>query len=193
MKILIRILLIMVLLMSVACSSIGVRSDLEDLSQLGGLNVDLDSNDIMDAAYGGTNKDTSSDTGVPYITAGVWSVGSISSQAELVTDTSGVITLTVHAVNYGSDTGKANIPDGACDAAADVGNWVVLISSVADAYQMTSDDETNQFIIAANAAALTANDELDVDGTMVSVMCIAAELWKVTGYMGAIPTDGGAP
>uniref|UniRef100_A0A6M3J1J5 Uncharacterized protein n=1 Tax=viral metagenome TaxID=1070528 RepID=A0A6M3J1J5_9ZZZZ len=119
--------------------------------------------------------------------------GYVSGQANTLTDTSGVITLTVNAVNYGSDTGKANIPDGACDAAGDVGNWVVLISSVADAYQMTSDDETNQFIIAANAAALTANDELDVDGTMVSVMCIAAELWKVTGYMGAIPTDGGAP
>ena len=125
---------------------------------------------------------------------GDWATtGYVSGQANTLTDTSGVITLTVNAVNYGSDTGKANIPDGACDAAADVGNWVVLISSVADAYQMTSDDESNQFIIAANAAALTANDELDVDGTMVSVMCIAAELWKVTGYMGAIPTDGGAP
>lgn len=41
-------------------------------------------------------------------------------------------------------------------------------------------------------AALTANDELDVDGTMVSVMCIAQDLWKVTGYMGDIPTDGDA-
>jgi len=125
---------------------------------------------------------------------GDWATtGYVSGQANTLTDTSGVITLTVNAVNYGSDTGKANIPTGACDAAADVGNWVVLISSVADAYQMTSDDESNQFIITANAAALTANNELDVDGTMVSVMCIAAELWKVTGYMGAIPTDGGAP
>ena len=118
--------------------------------------------------------------------------GYVSGQANLVPDTSGVFPLTVNAVNYGSDTGDADIPDGACNAAADVGNWVVLISSVADAYSLTSDDASNQFIITANAAALTAGNELDVDGTMVSVMCIAAELWKVTGYMGAIPTDGEA-
>jgi hypothetical protein len=125
------------------------------------------------------------------VTGDIKASGSISGQAEVLTDTSGAITITVNAVNYGTDTGDADIPDGACDAAGDVGNWVVLISSVADTYSLTSDDASNQFIIAANAAALTAGDELDVDGTMVSVMCIAAELWKVTGYMGAIPTDGG--
>lgn len=118
--------------------------------------------------------------------------GDISGQANFQTDASGGITLTVNAVNYGTDTGDADIPDGACDAAGDVGNWVVLISSVANTYSLTSNDASNQFIIAANAAALDAGNELDVDGTMVCVMCIAAELWKVTGYMGDIPTDGGA-
>lgn len=108
------------------------------------------------------------------------------------TDASGDITMIVNAVNYGTDTGDADIPDGACDGAEDVFNWVVLISSAADAYALTSNDASNQFVIAANAAALTAGNELDVDGTMVCVMCIAPDLWKVTGYMGAIPTDGGA-
>lgn len=112
-------------------------------------------------------------------------------QANLQTDTSGDITITVNAVNYGTDTGDANIPATACDAAEDVGNWVVLITAVADTYSLTSDDTENKFVIAANAAALPADNELDVDGTMVSVMCIAQDLWKVTGYMGAIPTDGG--
>lgn len=125
------------------------------------------------------------------VTGDIKASGSISGQAEVLTDTSGAITITVNAVNYGTDTGDADIPDGACDAAGDVGNWVVLISSAADAYSLTSDDASNQFTITDNASALTAGDELDVDGTMVSVMCIAAELWKVTGYMGAIPTDGG--
>jgi hypothetical protein len=123
----------------------------------------------------------------------ILSTEDISAPATFTTDASGVITLTINAVNYGSDTGKANIPDGFCNAADDVGNWVCLISSAADAYQMTSDDESNQFIITDNASALTANDELDIDGTMACVMCIAAELIKLTGYMGAIPTDGGAP
>jgi len=123
---------------------------------------------------------------------GDWTTtGYVSSQANVQTDTSGGITITVNAVNYGTDTGDADIPDGACDAAGDVGNWVVLISSAADAYSLTSNDASNQFIITDNASALTAGNELDVDGTMVAVMCIAAELWKVTGYMGAIPTDGG--
>ena len=123
----------------------------------------------------------------------ITTAGYISGQALVAPDTSGVITLTVNAVNYGTDTGKANIPDGACNAADDVGNWVCLISSAADAYQMTSDDESNQFTVTDNASAFTANYEMDIDGTMACVMCIAAELWKVTGYMGAIPTDGGAP
>ncbi|HUV00862.1 MAG TPA: hypothetical protein VMW32_07865 [Bacteroidales bacterium] len=63
----------MILLMSVSCSSkFGVRSDIEDLSQLGGLDVDLDSNDIMDTAFGGTNADSSAWTGYVKVTAGVW-------------------------------------------------------------------------------------------------------------------------
>lgn len=118
--------------------------------------------------------------------------GAITAKPTFTTDSSGGITLTVNAVNYGTDTGDADIPDGACDDAGDVGNWVVLISSAADAYALTSNDASNQFIITDNASALDAGNELDVDGTMVSVVCIAAELWKVTGYMGAIPTDGGA-
>jgi hypothetical protein len=118
--------------------------------------------------------------------------GALSAKPAFQTDASGAITIQVNAVNYGTDTGDADIPATACDAAGDVGNWVVLITSVADSYSLTSDDTDNQFVIAANAAALTADNELDVDGTMVSVMCIAQDLWKVTGYMGAIPTDGGA-
>jgi len=125
---------------------------------------------------------------------GDWkTTGSLSSQAEFTTDAAGDITITVNAVNYGTDANlghDADIPDGACDAAADVGNWVVLISKLKNQYSLTSDDATNMFILADNET-LTADDELDVDGSMVSVMCIAAEYWKVIGYIDVAPTDGG--
>jgi hypothetical protein len=107
-------------------------------------------------------------------------------------DSSGNIAIHVNAINYGTDTGDADIPDGACDGADDVGNWVCLMTSAADQYSLTSNDASNQFTVSDNASAFTAGNELDVDGTQVCVMCIAAELWKVTGYMGSAPTDGGA-
>lgn len=116
--------------------------------------------------------------------------GYVSGQAKVVTDASGAITITINSVNYGTDTGDADIPDGACDAAGDVGNWVVLISDTADTYSLTSDDASNVFIL-PDLTALDAGDELDVDGSQVSVVCVAAETWKVTGYIGAAPTDGG--
>ena len=122
---------------------------------------------------------------------GNWkTTGSLSGQAEFTTDAAGAITITVNAVNYGTDTGDADIPDGACDAAADVGNWVVLISSLKNQYSLTSDDASNIFILADNST-LTAGDELDVDGSMVSVMCMEADRWKVVGYIDVAPTDGG--
>jgi len=122
---------------------------------------------------------------------GDWTTtGFVSAQANVQTDAAGAIAITVNAVNYGTDSGDADIPDGACNAAADVGNWVVLISSAADQYSLTSNDASNIFIL-DDLTALTAGDELDVDGSMVCVMCIAAEYWKVTGYIDTAPTDGG--
>lgn len=112
------------------------------------------------------------------------------SKPDVQTDSSGAITIIVNAINYGTDTGDADIPDGACDSAGDVGNWVVLISDTADQYSLTSDDASNYFILDDNTA-LDAGDELDVDGTMVSVMCVEAEVWKVVGYIDTAPTDGG--
>lgn len=116
--------------------------------------------------------------------------GGLQAKPRYQTDAAGGITIIVNAINYGTSTGDADIPDGACDAAGDVGNWVVLISSTADTYSLTSDDASNYFILADNTA-LDAGDELDVDGTLVSVMCVAPEVWKVTAYIDTAPTDGG--
>jgi hypothetical protein len=67
-----KIFLILLLVATVSCSDKDESTDLEQLSMRGGLDVDLDSNDILDAAYGGTNVDSSAWTGFPYVTAGVW-------------------------------------------------------------------------------------------------------------------------
>jgi len=73
-KTFIKLFLVMLLvIMTASCAALHERSGLEELSQQGGLDVDLDSNDTMDAAFGGTNRDTSGDTGFMYVTAGVWS------------------------------------------------------------------------------------------------------------------------
>lgn len=114
-----------------------------------------------------------------------------------VTDASGDITVTAAQMNgvvYGTDGiggYDVEIPDGFCDAAADVGNWLAVISSAADKYSLVSLDASNIFIL-PDLTNLTAGYELDIDGSQVCVMCIAAEYWKVTGYMGNAPTDGGA-
>lgn len=118
----------------------------------------------------------------------------LNSRPTYITDADG-ITLSAAQMNsvvYETTTGDVDIPDGECNGAEDVGKWIVVITDAADQNSLTSLDASNQFIITDNASALTAGNELDIDGTMVCVMCIAAELWKVTGYMGAVPTDGGA-
>jgi hypothetical protein len=71
-KTIFKIFLILLLVATVSCSDKDESTDLEQLSMRGGLDVDLDSNDILDAAYGGTNVDSSAWTGFTYITAGVW-------------------------------------------------------------------------------------------------------------------------
>ena len=38
------------------------------------VDVDVDTNNIMDAAFGGTNIDTSASTGIPQVTGGTWSI-----------------------------------------------------------------------------------------------------------------------
>ena len=168
--------------------SVNASLDLADsaLQSITSMDIDLPENEILIGNGSGKTDNASTEE-----LTGDWkTTGSLSGQAKVTTDTSGAITIAVNAVNYGTDTGDADIPATACDAAADVGNWVVLISANKDQYSLTSDDASNIFILADNST-LTAGDELDVDGSMVSVMCIAADYWKVIGYIDVAPTDGG--
>jgi len=169
-------------------TSVNASLDLADsaLQSITSMDIDLPENEILIGNGSGKADNASTEE-----LTGDWkTTGSLSGQAKVTTDTSGAITIAVNAVNYGTDTGDADIPATACDAAADVGNWVVLISANKDQYSLTSDDASNIFILADNST-LTAGDELDVDGSMVFVMCIAADYWKVIGYIDVAPTDGG--
>jgi len=111
-----------------------------------------------------------------------------------ITDADGIALTSaqMRSVVYMTGAGDVDIPDGECNAAGDVGNWVCVITDDEDQNSLTSLDASNQFVIGDIDAALTAGNELDIDGSQVCVMCVAAEVWKVTGYVGAIPTDGGA-
>jgi len=124
------------------------------------------------------------------------SVDTIQAKMGVTTDASGgraIAASEMNGVIYLTDDGPfdVDIPDGQCDAAADVGTWVTVMTDADDQASLTSNDASNHFIN-DDLTDFGAGDELDIDGNSVTVMCIAAEYWKVTGWTGAQPTDGGA-
>jgi hypothetical protein len=112
----------------------------------------------------------------------------------IVTLASGALTLnTIHVATAAADY---DIPDGACNAAADVGNWVtVIVRDVSEAISITSLDASN--VIHAPGVALDAGDELDSsaaatgDGEHITLVCTTAENWNATSS-GGVWADGGA-
>ena len=124
----------------------------------------------------------------------LWPITSMTIIPTIITDADG-ISLTAAQMNgvvYETSAGDVDIPDGECDAAADVGKWLVVITDDADQNSLTSNDASNQFCLGDLTDCYAAGNEIDIDGTQISVMCIAAETWKVTGWLTAVPTDGGA-
>jgi len=136
--------------------------------------VKVDGNDIAAPAKAPvqTNADTAADHLIAHADM---------NQAHLVTDT---------------DTADYDIADGECNAAADVGNWVVIIKKFdfgANTLSITSNDASNYFVLADNTDT-AADHELDMpEGChQICLVCMAAEYWYVTGHKGIAPTDGGA-
>jgi len=121
-------------------------------------------------------------------------VGSVVGKPSVVSLASGALTLnTVHLATAGS--ADYDIPDGACDAAADVGNWVtVVLEDASTVISITSDDASN--VIYVPGLGLGAGDELDSvstaahEGQHITLTCLAAEGWYMTG--GNLLTSGGA-
>lgn len=104
--------------------------------------------------------------------------------------------LTVNAINLAT-AGAADydIPDGACDAAADVGNWVTVVAEDDSVVvSITSNDASN--VIYVPGLDLGAGDELDSvstaahEGWSITLTCLAAEGWYMTG--GNLNLAGGA-
>jgi hypothetical protein len=110
--------------------------------------------------------------------------GTIVGRASVVSLASGALTLnTVHLATAGA--ADYDIPDGACDAAADIGNWVtVVLEDASVVVSITSDDASN--IISVPGLGLDAGDELDSvstaahEGQHITLTCLAAENWYMT-------------
>jgi hypothetical protein len=103
--------------------------------------------------------------------------------------------LTVNAVNVVTTAADADIPDGYCDDAADVGNWVtVVVRDDSEAVSVTSDDASNVFIVPG--LSLGAGDEVDSaggatsNGEHLTLVCSVAETWVATSMEG-VWADGG--
>lgn len=125
----------------------------------------------------------------------------IMAQAEVQTteDTTGTNTIsTINQVYFIDDTDDeardVDIADGFCNAAGDIGNWLVVkkVHSDDGVVSITSNDASNLFVLADDTPT-TAGNELDMGAGcfQVCLMCLKAEQWYVTGYMGDAPTDGG--
>ncbi len=135
---------------------------------------------FVDAGGGFTN---AIDTAGGNITTGA---AHITAQMPVVSLASGALTLnTIHLATAGG--ADYDIPDGACNAAADIGNWVtVVLEDASVVVSITSDDASNIFTV-PGLGALTAGDELDsvshtvTEGQSITLTCLTAENWYFTG------------
>ena len=110
--------------------------------------------------------------------------GNVLAKVPVVSLASGA--LTINTINLAT-AGAADydIPDGACNAAADVGNWVtVIIEDDSVVVSITSDDASNAFFVPG--LDLTAGNELDsistaaYEGAHITLVCMAADEWYAT-------------
>jgi hypothetical protein len=135
---------------------------------------------FVDAGGGFTN---AIDTAGGNITTGA---AHITAQMPVVSLASGALTLnTIHLATAGG--ADYDIPDSACDAAADLGNWVtVVLEDASVVVSITSDDASNIFTV-PGLGALTAGNELDsvshtvTEGQSITLTCLTAENWYFTG------------
>jgi hypothetical protein len=110
--------------------------------------------------------------------------GTVVGRQQVVSLASG--TLTLNTVHLATAAAQYDIPDGACDAAGDVGNWVtVVLEDASTVISITSLDASN--VIYVPGLGLDAGDELDSvstaahEGQHITLTCLAAEGWYMTG------------
>lgn len=157
------------------------------------LNIDADGN----IAIGSANNNA---TTIQSAGGTVTIDGSVTAQVPVVSLASGALTL--NTIHLATAAAQYDIPDGACDAAADIGNWVtVVLEDASTLISITSLDASN--VIFFPGLDLDAGDELDSVSTAsnesahITLVCLAAEGWYTTSTSeisgGAIAwADGGA-
>ena len=120
----------------------------------------------------------------------------VSQAAMNIIPNAGAINLTAAQMNsviYATDAGDIVIPDAQCDSGN--GRWLTVISSAAHLNSIDTADADNDFLLSDGTTVDGDANEIDLGsaiGSQATVMCIAANIWKVTGEMGGAVTDGGA-
>ena len=127
-----------------------------------------------------------------WIADGVIMVNSLAAAMAGVTDADG-INLTAAQMNsviVMTGAGDVYIPENSCDTATF--QWVTVKSTAAHANSVGSLDASDSFVL-SDGTETTAGDEIDLagaKGSQVTVMCIEANKWWITGEVGTC-TDGG--
>jgi hypothetical protein len=192
------------ILIGSADSTFSFVTDGTETATLTGADAAGASNTIYDTSGAGTVALGSADvTAATVVTDGgtVTLDGTITARFPVVSLASGALTLnTIHLATAGA--ADYDIPDLACDAAGDIGNWVtVVLEDASVVISITSDDASN--VIFFPGLDLGAGDELDSVSTAssesfhITLVCLAAEGWYTTSTSevsgGAIAwADGGA-
>ena len=93
--------------------------------------------------------------------------------------------LTVNAINLATAPDTYDIPDGACNAAEDIGTWVTVVArDAAEVIIISSADASNVFNVPL--LSLDAGDVLDMvsdangEGGHITLVCLAADQWYST-------------
>ena len=136
-------------------------------------------------ATGAINIGDASATSVPIITDGgtVTIDGSVLAPAPAAAVASGAIA--INSVTLATAAADYDIPDGACNAAGDVGNWVtIVVEDDTTLVSITSDDASNVFNVPG--LDIAAGNELDNvvtaahEGQNITLTCLAADQWYMT-------------
>jgi len=123
---------------------------------------------------------------------GDFKFSTIQAAMKVIPDADGIILTAaqMNAIIVMTGAGDVDIPADQCDTAT--GKWLTVKSTAAHLNSVTSNDAADLFVL-SDGTALDAQDELDLAGAagnQVTVVCLEANKWYVTGEVGTC-VDGG--
>ncbi len=157
-----------------------------------------DANNWDPAGIGGTANYLVIYDGASYIAIvdedGQLLVNTVQAAMNIIADNDGrsIAASEMNSIIITSGAADYDIPANQCDTVT--GKWITLKVTAAVVPSLTSDDTADLFVL-SDGTALDAQDELDGPGTagsQVTVVCMAANKWYVSGEIGTW-VDGGAP